>query len=299
MAVNSGNDNDNDNELSFHIVDVFAQTKYAGNQLAVVRDADTLTDNEMLTIAREFDYSETTFIEGGSQQGYDVRIFTPEEEVPFAGHPTLGTAKILMDEYADDSNGNGVRLNLPVGSIPVEDDDGVLWMEQEEPEFGATFDGSRVADVLGISADEIDEKCPIQAVSTGLPAVIVPLQTLDAVKRCEINRAEYEAFIDGNGAKIIFVFASETYDANDLNARMFAPYYGVPEDPATGSSNGCLAGYLVKHSYFNEEEIEVTVEQGYEIDRPSLLYLRAKKNGNEIEVSVGGEVVRVADGELV
>jgi trans-2,3-dihydro-3-hydroxyanthranilate isomerase len=128
----------------------------------------------------------------------------------------------------------------------------------------------------------------------------VPLKTLDAVKRAKVARDKYFGMIKGLQAKAIFIFCSQTYDKqNDLNARMFCDYYGVAEDPATGSANGCLAGYLVKYQYFGDNRVDVRVEQGYEIGRPSLLYLRAEEKDGKIDVSVGGKVVMVAKGELV
>ncbi|MDY6765229.1 MAG: PhzF family phenazine biosynthesis protein [Halobacteria archaeon] len=286
----------------FEIVDVFAQRKYAGNQLAVVHDADKLTDNEMQQIAQEMNYSETTFIEGREKKkgGYDVRIFTPEAEIPFAGHPTLGTAYVIRRAYDE---GDKITLNLGVGQIPVEIEErsgrNVLWMEQKSPTFGSEHDAEDLANVLGLNTSDINTEYPIQEVSTGLPTIVVPLRSLDAVKRAEVNRKEYYDLVEKTEAKLILVFCDETYDEkNDLNVRVFADYYGVPEDPATGSSNGCLAGYLSEYGFLGGHEVDVRVEQGLEINRPSLLYLRARK-GDEVEVNVGGSVIPVAEGNLI
>lgn len=281
----------------FDIVDVFATGPYTGNQLAVVRDADGMRDDEMLAVAKEFGFSETTFVESEGDEPR-VRIFTPAEEVDFAGHPTLGTAAVLLE----DRDSEEVTLNLNVGPLPVREESGVLWMEQNSPEFGEVRDAETVAEVLGIEATEIDDDYPAQEVSTGLPAVIVPLETLDAVRRVSIDREAYEDFVAENHAKLLHVFAPETYeDENDLNARMFAPYYGVPEDPATGSANGCLGAYLVEHGYLGSSDVEVNVEQGYEVGRKSLVRVRAGGAGEDdsIEVRVGGKVEKVAEGELV
>ncbi len=293
-------------KLTFYILDVFAEEKYAGNQLAVVRNAKQLSDSQMQKIAKEMNYSETTFIlsEQERDNGYDVRIFTLEQELPFAGHPTLGTAFVIQQEIVGEPV-EVVNLNLKVGQIPVTfnydgQQLGILWMKQIEPIFGATLEPQPIAEVLGIDESDIDEKFPIQEVSTGIFFVIVPLRTLDAVKRAKVVRDKYFGMIEGLQAKAIFIFCPETYKKeNDINARMFCDYYGIAEDPATGSANGCLAWYLVKYHYFGDSKIDVRVEQGYEIGRPSLLYLKAEDKDGKIDVSVGGKVVMVAKGELI
>jgi trans-2,3-dihydro-3-hydroxyanthranilate isomerase len=290
---------------TFCIVDVFAEEKYAGNQLAVVREAETLSDEQMLQITREMNYSETTFILSDEQRegGFDVRIFTPGSEVPFAGHPTLGTAYIIQREIIKELV-EKVVLNLKVGQIPVTFHDAgqgqkILWMKQVEPEFAEILESESVAEVLGIGIEEIDGRFPIQEVSTGLSAMIVPLKSLDAVKNIRINKDKYFELIKDTTAKAILVFCPETYNRqNNLNVRVFCDYYGVPEDPATGSANGCLAGYLVKYRYFGKENIDIRVEQGHEIGRPSLLYLKARDKHGKIDVNVGGKVVMIANGQL-
>lgn len=294
------------NNLAFYIVDVFAEEKFAGNQLAVFRGAAALSDKEMQRIAKEMNYSETTFILSDENRngGYDVRVFTPEEEIPFGGHPTLGTAFVIQREILDEPV-NAVTLNLKVGQIPVtfhydKEHGDMLWMRQNPPAFGKTFEPQQIAEVIGVDSTDIDTRFPMQEVSTGLPSIIVPLKTLDAVKRCRTNKEKYYDFVQNLAAKAILVFSPETYKPdNQLNVRVFLDCLGIPEDPATGSANGNLAGYLVKHRYFGQNEIDVRVEQGYEIERRSLLYLRSRENANGIEVMVGGNVVMVAKGELV
>ncbi len=304
--------------MKFYIVDVFAETKYAGNQLAVFtgKDVANLSSDEMLQIAREINYSETTFImaDKPTNGGYDVRIFTPAKELPFAGHPTLGTAYIIQKEIIKNSV-ERVILNLKVGQIPVTwetiDDLGeVLWMKQNAPTFQQKYDAESLAAVLNLETADIDSRFPIQEVSTGIPFIIVPLKTHQALKKSKVNldkllsiKPRNQVFsknLVSKDAKEILIFCPETNNSgNDLSVRMFAPALGITEDPATGSANGCLAGYLVEHNYFGEEKIEVKVEQGYEINRPSLLLLKAEKQEGEIEVFVGGKVVMVAKGEFV
>jgi trans-2,3-dihydro-3-hydroxyanthranilate isomerase len=292
-------------ERVFYIVDVFAESRYAGNPLAVFRSGRSYSDVEMLQIAREMNYSETTFIMSDEPRngGYDVRIFTPAEEVPFAGHPTLGTAFVIMRSIAG-APVERIVLNLMVGRIPVDfsykdDIPERLWMTQKPPDFGAVLAPERIASALGLEVGDIDSRFPVQEVSTGLPFFIVPVKTLDAVKKAKIQRKAFFALIDDTEAKAPLLFCPETYRSeNDLNVRVFVDYYGIPEDPATGSANGCLAAYLVEHDYFGSGTIKVRVEQGYEIGRPSLLLLKASAREEEIEVRVGGKVIMVAEGRL-
>jgi len=292
--------------LPFYIVDVFAEEKYAGNQLAVVRHAKTLDGDEMQKIAKEMHYSETTFILSDEKRsgGYDVRIFSPENELPFAGHPTLGTAYVIRHEIAK-APVNKVMLNLKVGQIPVTfarsgKDGEVLWMKQIQPTFGQSFDVMAISKVLGLDVGAADNKFPVQEVSTGVPFIIVALKNLAALKRARILRDKYFELIENAEAKAILIFCPETYSKeNDLSVRVFADCYGIPEDPATGSANGCLAGYLIKHHYFGKKRIDIRVEQGYEIGRPSLLLLKAEQKEGGIDVRVGGKVVMIAKGELV
>lgn len=290
----------------FYIVDVFAEEKYAGNQLAVVRDAGTLSDSQMQKIAKEMNYSETTFILSEEQRngGYDVRIFTLETELPFAGHPTLGTAYVIQQEIVEKPV-ETIKLNLKVGQIPVTfnykgEQAEILWMKQIETIFSQIIESEPLSEVLGIDESQIDERFPIQEVSTGIFFIIVPLETLDAVKRSRVVRDKYFKLVENLQAKAILIFCPQTYHPeNNLNARMFCDYYGLPEDPATGSANGCLAGYLAKYRYFGSPQIDIRVEQGYEIGRPSLLYLRAKEKEGKIDVFVGGKVIMIAKGNLV
>ena len=290
---------------AFNIVDVFAEEKYAGNQLAVFRDAVDIPDTEMQRIAREVGYSETTFILSQERRdgGYDVRIFTPEEELPFAGHPALGTAYVIQREIIRKPVGK-IILNLKVGQIPVTlsyagESIDTLWMKQMPPTFSRIFDPGSISQALSLDETELDGRFPVQEVSTGLPFIIAPLRTLGAMKRARVDREKCRELIKDTQAKAVLIFCPQTYNKqNDLNVRVFTDYYGVPEDPATGSANGCLAAYLVKYRYFGKDRINIRVEQGYEIGRPSLLLLRAEDKQGEIDVSVGGKVIMIAKGEL-
>ena len=292
----------------FYIVDVFTAKKYAGNQLAVIGAAASLSTDEMQKIALEMNYSETTFIISNQPKndGYDVRIFSLDEELPFAGHPTLGTAYIIRQQLIG-RNVPAVKLNLPVGQITVtfsyrDEQPDVLWMRQIAPGFGLTFPAGEAVAALNIKQEDIDGRFPVEEVSTGLPFIIVPLKTIDAVRRCRINPEKYRQLIDRAEAKSIYVFAPETYrPENDLNTRMFDDYHGISEDPATGSAAGCLAAYLVKNRYYVKTKLALRVEQGWEINRPSIILLEAAKEGENADISimVGGQVVTVARGELL
>jgi trans-2,3-dihydro-3-hydroxyanthranilate isomerase len=285
--------------LTFYIVDVFAEEKYAGNQLAVVRGRAGLPDETLQKIALEMNYSETTFVLSEEEPGggYDVRIFTPGDEIPFAGHPTLGTAYVIQYEILAGPV-ESITLKLKAGEIPVTFGE-VLWMRQLPPTFGATLDSALIAPTLNLEMADLDDRSPVQVVSTGLPALIVPLRDLDALRRCKVDW-ERHTQVAGPG-KNLYVFCPESHDdgPGDLSARMFANDPGVPEDPATGSAAGCLAAYLLEHGYLGTDFIDVRVEQGYEIGRPSLLYLQAARDGDQTTVHVGGKVQMVARGELV
>jgi len=290
-------------KLFFCLLDVFAEKKFTGNQLAVFLNSDTISDHRMQQIANEMHFSETTFILSNHPKngGYDVKIFTPSNEVPFAGHPTLGTAYVIK-QFIVKKETDTVFLNLKVGQIPVKfesEDTEVLWMKQNEPFFGKKFSVSQLAQILQLDDTNFDENFPIQEVSTGLPFVIVPLKTLNAVRNVRVNLSLLQKMAqDFHGG--ILVFCPEVNNKrNNLNVRVFVDLLGIPEDPATGSGNGCLAGYLSFYRYFGTDEVNIRVEQGYEIQRPSLLLLRAKIIEEKINVQIGGKVILVAQGELL
>jgi len=289
--------------LPFHIVDVFAEEKYAGNQLAVFRDEEGLPGELMQRIAKEMNFQESTFITGVDLDSlvFKVRIFTKERELPFAGHPTLGTAYVIQKAIVG-RQVERVILDLKAGMIPVtfsyvDGEADVLWMKQLNPVFGETHPPEPVAEFLGLEPEDIDADWPIQEVSTGVPFFMIPLRTRDAVVRTRINREKLEAYTAGTEAKLPLVFCREPVNPeNHLKVRMIG---STDEDPATGSANGCLAGYLVKYRYFGGPKVDVRVEQGHEIGRPSLLYLRSEDRGEEIDVYVGGRNAMVAKGEFI
>lgn len=286
--------------MEFYIVDVFTiGRKYTGNQLAVyLGDPPAAL---MQQLAKEINFSETTFVTSPQPEngGYNVRIFMPEVEVDFAGHPVLGTAFVIQQDYLKRPVAE-LRLNLAIGQIPVTfADDGVLWMRQNPPSFGYQFAPAELARILNLSEDDFDARFPIQEVSTGLPFVLAPLVSLDAVQRARVNLDRLRALLGAHDAIAPAIFCTETLDAdNDIHVRVLDDIYGAPEDPATGSANGCIAGYIVEHGYFNRDNVSIRSEQGYQIGRPSLLHLEATKTNDEIIIRVGGRVELVAQGQL-
>lgn len=245
--------------MDFYFVDVFAEEKYQGSQLAVLMPDRELSTAEMQQIAREINFSETTYIMSDKQEngGYDVRIFTPDTEIPFAGHPTLGTAYVINKIIERDAE-TKVILNLGVGQIPVAINGDKLIMSQNEPSFGMIIKETDVlADVLNIKQEDIRTDYPIQLVSTGLPCIIVPLKSIDAVMRCSINHNQFSQFFKNYYKCNLLVFSEE--GESELRARVFMDDPGYLEDPATGSANGNLAGYLLEYNFFGKIKLSITL----------------------------------------
>lgn len=290
------------NTPRFFLTDVFTARRYGGNPLATFVDCQALTEQEMQQIAKEINFSETTFITSRAPKngGYDVRIFTPRAEIEFAGHPTLGTAYVIREKLRLTTAGE-VSLNLRAGRVPVSFADGVahsplLWMKQLPAQFGARVAPDVIAPVLGVPASDIDLGSPIEEVSTGLPTLIVPLREAASLAKIRIDKDRYFDFA-AKVAKVILVYGRGGYEPEqDLSVRVFADFYGIPEDAATGSSNGALAAYLLRHAVLGPAPLAATVGQGYAMDRPSQLALRASTTSNGIEVHVGGSVVAIAEG---
>jgi trans-2,3-dihydro-3-hydroxyanthranilate isomerase len=300
--------------IPFLILDVFATEKYTGNQLAVCLNAGGLTDLQMQQIAREINFSETTFVTDSQpvKGGYNTRIFTPTTELPFAGHPTLGTAFAIQQEIIkeridsrSETRCERVNLNYHVGQIPVDlnyvnGELDILWMHQQQPQFYESIAIDTLAAVIGVDLADIDARYPIEPVSTGLPFIIVPLKTLAAVSQAKLNLSIYQQAVANLPAQAILVFCPETVAAScQLHVRVFTECFGIPEDPATGSANGCLAAYLAKHEYFGSSKLDIAVEQGVEMGRASRLYLRSEYAPARCSVSIGGRVIHIASGEFI
>lgn len=283
-------------------VDVFSSQRLEGNSLAVFTDARGLSDAEMQALAREMNLSETTFVlprETALEQekGVRVRIFTVEEELPFAGHPTLGTASVLRDA----TGAREIKLDLNVGQVPVrfEPSDGKPIfgeMTQVDPQFGPKHDYATVARVAGLKPESLDTSLPVETVSTGVPFTVVPLRSLATIRGLKIDQQRVAEYLEQSGGKFFYFVTRETVDPEArLHARMIF-YNG--EDPATGSAAGCAAAWMVAHGVAKPEE-RVLIEQGLEMKRPSRIFVRAGLDGNRVvNVRVGGNVVEVMRGEV-
>jgi len=296
--------------LDYYILDVFTGTPLTGNPLAVVFDTVGLETDRMQTVAREFNLSETTFVQRRSAEiekteGVRVRIFTTQEELPFAGHPTLGTSAILKRQAPETLQGNELRLSLNVGSVPVrfEDTPGgeescFAEMTQRDPEFGAELNPSEIAPLLGLKLNDMDLNHRPQVVSTGNAFAIVLVRNVKALESLRVQQEEATRWLRERSARWFYVLAP-TFDQTDGGVRFRArmQFYGG-EDPATGSAAGCAISYLVARGLVASEQ-KILLRQGVEIDRPSDLFLSAKLDRPRItNVRVGGSTVLVAKGQL-
>jgi trans-2,3-dihydro-3-hydroxyanthranilate isomerase len=289
-------------KLSYVGLDVFTTKRLEGNQLAVFTDARDLSGAEMQLIAKEMNLSETTFIlprdpQVEREKGVRVRIFTTAEELPFAGHPTLGTATVIRGN----SGAAQVLLDLNVGPIPVtfrEDSNGTAFgeMRQRDPEFGSMHLRDQVARAVGLSPDDIDPNFPVQTVSTGVPFVIVPIRKLQTIQKLRFSPAIADDYLQKTDGKLFYFVCRETTQPNaQIHSRMIF-YNG--EDPATGSAAGCAAGWMVAHGVA-APGASVEVEQGVEMNRRSRIVVRADQVDNKVvNVRVGGNAVEVMRGEL-
>jgi trans-2,3-dihydro-3-hydroxyanthranilate isomerase len=301
--------------LTFYQADVFTNLPFGGNPVAVIPDAQGLTDQELQQIAREMNLSETVFVFPPTEEiaTAKIRIFTPTQEIPFAGHPVIGAFYVL-------GKVNRLPLHEPVTRLVHECNIGLfpvelhvrkgqihrVVMSQPKPEFIGSIDAIEdlydIAKALGLSKSFITgAKLPIQVVSTGLPVIIVPVRSLTAVKSIVPDSAVINELCERHGANGIMVFTTITVEElSTVHTRMFASPIGVTEDPATGSASGALGAYLVRHGVVEVRPItEIIAEQGYEMDRPSLIHIEVESDDDAIQtVKVGGQVVMIIEGRL-
>jgi trans-2,3-dihydro-3-hydroxyanthranilate isomerase len=296
-------------------VDVFTDRPFGGNPLAVFPEAEDLTADEMQSLAKEMNLSETTFVvpaTKGSGADFRVRIFVPDMEVPYAGHPTLGTFFVLARE-------GRIKLKEPVTTVKMEVKAGVMPVEiyseggkvtkvvtvQNKPEFGRVFEDTRpFADALSLSASDLDPKrMPIQLVSTGLPWVIVPVKSRKAVEKASGNASAFAEAIKPLPKNVVDLYVTclePLYKSSTTHSRGFSLVSrNVVEDPATGSASGCLGAYLVSKNLVPVKDVtRIVNEQGYEIGRPSTIHIEVRtREGSDIEqVRVGGSIVHMMDG---
>jgi len=308
--------------LDYFVLDVFTSRRLEGNALAVMLHDGSLDDAMMQAIARETNLSETTFVDMPSlarsmaqteeREGVRVRIFTTEEELPFAGHPTLGTASLLRAIAPECMRDGVVTLALNVGPVPVRFEESTeAWpargeMTQRDPEFGEELDADEVAALTGLEREDFHPRSPIQIVSTGTAFAIVPLRSTNALARLRVRHEEASAYLRARGARWFYVLGPEDGQGNrgasgggagslEWRARM---QFNGGEDPATGSAAGCAISYLVRHDLVAPDAM-LHLRQGIEMERPSDLYLRAALEGEKVRrVRVGGSTILVAKGQL-
>ena len=288
--------------FQFVQLDVFSCQPFEGNPLAVFLDGRGLSDQEMQALAQEMNLSETTFVlprepSVERERGVRVRIFTVQEELPFAGHPTLGTAFQLRGS----TGAQEIVLDLNVGRVPVqfEQEPGhpaFGEMTQVNPEFGPRHDREAVVRACGLRDGDVDPSLPIQTVSTGLGYTIVPLRGLNIIRSLRVEMKGGDEYLERSGGKFFYFVCRETVDpAARLHARMI---FHNGEDPATGSAAGCAAAWMVAHGVAQPEE-RVLIEQGIEINRPSRILVRASRRDDRVvNVRVGGNVVEMIRGEV-
>jgi trans-2,3-dihydro-3-hydroxyanthranilate isomerase len=283
-------------EVPFRLVDVFTERSFAGNQLCVVPGAPSgLTPEQMQTIAQEIAFSETTFVISAEGDRYEMRIFTPAAEIPFAGHPTLGTAFILASEGR--ISAQAVQTTA-AGEVPVEVsvDRGEAWMTQLPPEFGAVFtDVELVGRAIGLAPEDLHPDLPMQVISTGFAPLLVPIRDEATLRRAvRDGRACVEA-AERSEAGCLYLFAVR--GPGDVMARMFDPFMGIGEDPATGSAAGPLGAYLAERGIGGMPG-SIVIAQGEMVDRASFLHVEAARAGGTWRIRVGGGVRIVGDGRF-
>jgi len=295
-------------KYEYYICDVFTQQKFSGNQLAVITDAEGLSDHDMQNIAREFNFSESTFVFPSEKENTrKVRIFTPRSEVPFAGHPNIGTAFILAETgiFGDFAQSIDVVFEEKAGNVPIKinkDHCGYIWCELSAPaplSLGKVATVDLASEVLSIEAGDINVTTHYpQVASVGLPFLFVELQSLEALSQAQIDLSKLQRLLQEGFPSYIHIYCRDVKDF-DIRCRMFAPLDGVPEDPATGSANAALIALLSHCDQRSDLEDKWKISQGSEIGRPSVLHGRAQKIGGTVtEVNLGGYSVMVCKGTI-
>jgi len=301
--------------LKFYQADVFTDVAFGGNPVAVIPDAEGLTDLELQQVAREMNLAETVFVFPPSDPAavVKIRIFTPTQEIPFAGHPVIGTFFVLATITRLDLREPVTRVlqecNLGLFPVELHARKGTIQrvvMTQPKPQFLDVVDNRddlfSIAKALGVSKQQItDTKRPVQVVSTGLPVMIVPMRTLTAVRSVIPDVSAVATLCQQYGANGMMVYSTMTVEQQaTVHTRMFAPLIGIIEDPATGSASGALGAYLVQNGVVEVGPMtEIIAEQGYEIERPSRILIQVESEDDAIqEVKVGGQAVMVVEGTL-
>ena len=296
-------------KYQFFTLDVFAEQKFEGNQLAVIPNAESLDERQMQKVAQEFNYSETVFItQGDSERSWDVRIFTPTSEIDFAGHPNIGAAMLLayIGEFTDKEKSE-IIFKEKVGSVPI-----TVYFENSKPVFAELTvaklpqegpippTSEQIAETISLESSDFDSKQKSKAYSCGLPFLFVPVLSLSKLKKASINHEKWKKHLSSYWAPHIYLITTDIVRPDsDFHARMFAPALGIPEDPATGSAVAALSGYLAKLPKYQNGAFSIVIEQGFEIGRPSILKMSFESTMGEVtKVHVKGSAIIVSQGEL-
>ena len=290
-------------EISFYHVDVFTDHIFGGNPLAVFTDGQCFREEDLQMVAREMNLSETTFVYPSTRDeaDFDVRIFTPTLEIPFAGHPTLGTAYVLRKNGWVTRDKNPIRLNFKAGIIPVWAEKDKDFMQHPAAKTLYELDRSeKIAKALGLSLNRLDNTLPVQVVSTGFPALLVPVGSLQAMKEITLNSQTLHEILEPLDIDMIYPFCRETVRTeNTVHSRAFAPGLGITEDPATGSVAGAMGAYWASLENSQDIEIAMVIEQGYEMERPSIINVEVSKQGGMVQkIRVGGQTQPVFTGRM-
>jgi trans-2,3-dihydro-3-hydroxyanthranilate isomerase len=282
--------------IPFYIVDVFAEKKYAGNQLAVFLDAENLSDTEMQTIAREINFAESTFITRLEPENSiaEIRIFTPEYEMKFAGHPIIGTSWVLMNRIFENQP-EKITLSVPIGKIPVHQLDDLVWLQAAQPQFLDTFLAEDFLSFSNLSSADFDDAFPIQEVTTGSAFIIVPLKNKKALEHLILDKVKMNEWLHGhcktNHRALYFYCLEET---KLISRMLYIEDNQIKEDAATGSASTCLQAFLLK---YHAAEIQIVNHQGDFINRSSQIYFDGKLTENHFDIKIGGKTQFIAKGE--
>ena len=290
-------------ETPFYQVDVFTDHIFGGNPLAVFTKGQDLKEEYLQKVAREMNLSETTFVFPSTQDeaDFDVRIFTPTREIPFAGHPTLGTAYVLRKNGWVAKEKNPIRLKLKAGIVPVWAEKDKDFMQHPAAKTLYELDHSeKIAKALGLSLTHLDGTLPVQVVSTGFPALLVPVGSLQAMKEITLNSQTLHEILEPLEIDMIYPFCRETVRTeNTVHSRAFAPGLGIPEDPATGSVAGAMGAYWASLENNQDIEIAMVIEQGYQMGRPSIINVEVSKQEGKVQkIRVGGQTQPVFTGRM-
>jgi trans-2,3-dihydro-3-hydroxyanthranilate isomerase len=285
-----------------HVVDVFAPQKLAGNPLSVVLAAADLSSSRMQAVALETNHSETTFVTASEPgpEGWPVRIFTPWSELPFAGHPTLGTAWVIRQQLCG-GEGDRVDLALGVGTVPVRFEGELAWLEAPPIETAETHSADITAAALGLEPSDLDDRGPVQTLDAGIVTTFIPVRKREALDRSRLDADAFAPLCRPGLPAQAYLFCTDPLSPeNGIHARMYFDAGGVREDPATGSAAAQLGAYLLEHRFLGDGPVDLRIEQGFAIRRPSILHLRAERRADgTARVHVGGKVIPAIEGRLL